>query len=127
MEEMCGCGFVAPPPVLQEGPWGPLLLTTQALLCGGGGRSPGKKGNQTKKQNNKSGMGDCNSGSKHPPAPWVAQKVSPAHPPIPDFQLPLSNISIAGQEAPKEKLGLSVCLTWFQGVSEKPGLRRLRE
>lgn len=24
------------PPALQEGPWGPLLLTTQALLCGGG-------------------------------------------------------------------------------------------
>lgn len=114
MEEMCGRGFVAPPPALQEGPWGPLLLTTQALLCGGG--SPGKKGNQTKKENNKSGMGDCNSGSKHPRAPWVAQKVSPAHPPIPDFQLPLPNISTAGQEAPEEKLGLSVCLTWFQGL-----------
>lgn len=88
------------------------------------GVSPGKKGNQRK--NNKPRMGVSNSGSKHPPAPCVAQKVSPAHPPIPDFPLPLPNISTAGQEAP-ERLGLSVCLTWFQGVSEKPGLRRLRE
>ena len=116
-----------PTPSPTGGPLGAPSADNTSSALWGGGRSPGKKGNQTKKQNNKSGMGDCNSGSKHPPAPWVAQKVSPAHPPIPDFQLPLSNISIAGQEAPKEKLGLSVCLTWFQGVSEKPGLRRLRE
>lgn len=40
MEEMCGCGFMAPPPILQEGPWGPLLLTT-LKLCFVGERGDG--------------------------------------------------------------------------------------
>lgn len=85
----------------------PSADNTEALLCLGGG-SPGKKGNQTKKENNKPRKGDCSSGSKQPPAPWAAQRASPAHLPISDFPLPLPNILTAGQEAPEEKLGLSV-------------------
>ena len=73
------------------------------------------KGNQTKKENNKPRKGDCSSGSKQPPAPWAAQRASPAHLPIPDFPLPLPNILTAGQEAPEEKLG---CLCISLGSRE---------
>ena len=120
-----------PTPILLEGPWGPLLLTTLKLclvcVCVGGGWSPGKKGNQAKRENNKPRIGDCNSGSKHPPAPWGGSEGFSC-PPIPDFPLPLPNISTAGQEAPALRWkGRRGCLTWSQGVSEKPGLGRLRE
>lgn len=56
-----------PTRVLLGGPWGPLLLTTLKLCLEGG--SPGKRENQTKRENNKPRIRDNNSGSKHPPAP----------------------------------------------------------
>lgn len=117
----------AAPPRPTGGPWGPLLLTTLKLCLGWGWGSPGKRGNQTKRENNKPRISDCNSGSRHPLAPW-GDSEGFSCPLIPGFPLP--DTSIAGEEAPalkwRGKLWLFICFTWSQGVSEKPVLRRLK-
>lgn len=119
-----------PTRVLLGGPWGPLLLTTLKLCLEGG--SPGKRGNQTKRENNKPRISDNNSGSKHPPAPWGGGGTQGfSCPLIPGFPQPLPNTSITGQESPalawRGKLWLFICFTWSQGVSGKPMLRKAKK
>lgn len=116
-----------PHPRPTGGPLGaPSADNTETLSWGG---SPGKRGNQTKRENNKPRISDNNSGSKHPPAPW-GDSEGFSCPLIPRFPQPLPNTSITGQEALalrwRGKLWLFICFTWSQGVSEKPVLGRVR-
>lgn len=59
-----------PAPVLLEGPWGPLLLTTLKLCFVGVGRGGvSREERKADKENNKPRIGDCNAGVKCPHSP----------------------------------------------------------
>lgn len=66
-----------PTPILMEGPWEPLLLTTLKRCLW---RGVPREERKPDKENNKPRIGDCNSGSRCPPAPWGdSEGFSPAH------------------------------------------------
>lgn len=123
MEEKCGCGSSSTaPPCLLGGRWGILLLTTVKFYLVGGG-SPGKKGNQTKKENNKPRINNCNLGSKCPLASW-GDSEGFSYPQVPDFSLPLPNTPTTGQEAQAlRRMGSWSCL--FVSLGPRESLQSL--
>lgn len=82
MEEMCGCGFMAPPPILQEGPWGPLLLTTLKLCFVGerGGRGCPQGRKETKERTTNLGWVSATLAASIPQPPaWLRKFPLPTH------------------------------------------------
>lgn len=89
-----------PTPILLEGPWGPLLLTTLKLclvgVCAWGPQGRKKTRQRERTTNIESVTATLE--SKRPPAPGGGSEGFSC-PPIPYFPLPLPNISTAGQDA----------------------------